>query len=105
MSDILEGVVMDVAQDGMLELAVEHVEAADAGRYHQHEWVRLPVGGSRSVDGPQAVMSAVPGTGLEHRRVRCYIQCRDDQGRLVGEVEVLANAPLVEPYGLDEHGE
>ena len=106
MADILEGVVMDVVDGEMLELEVDHVEARNIGSYGAREFVRVTESGMASrEDALDEESAARMALNYQNRRVRCYVEERDDQGRIIGEVEVLGEAEPSEPYGIDEDGE
>jgi hypothetical protein len=106
MADILEGVVMDIVDGEMLELEVDHVEARNAGEYGAREYVRVTEGGMASrQDALDEESAARMAMNYQNRRVRCFVEDRDDQGRIIGEVEVLSEGHPSEPYGIDEDGE
>jgi hypothetical protein len=106
MVDILEGVVLDVVDGEMLELEVDRVEAENAGRYGARELVRVTdVANHSREDSLDEEAAARMVMDYENRRVRCYVLERDDQGRIIGEVEVLSEGDLSEPYGLNDEGE
>ena len=89
MADILEGIVIDVVDGEMIELEVEHVIADDPGRYGAREFVRVTEGGLASRrDAEDSEAAAL--MDQENRRVRCYVEERDAQGRIIGEIEVLS---------------
>lgn len=104
MADILEGVVTEVVDGDTLELEVERVvEAQDAGRYGAIEMVRFAGDGTSEMDEEAAAAAEL---GYENRRVRCYVLDRDEEGRIIGEIEVLGDAKGLEPrYGVDADGE
>lgn len=106
MVDILEGTVLEVVDGEVLEVEVERVQARDAGHYGAREWIR--VGDVGEVSHAQALdeeAAARMVMDYENRRVRLYVQDRDDQGRLIGDVEVLSEGQIDEPYGLNDEGE
>src|SRR5689334_19541970 len=93
MADILEGVVVDVVDGEMIELEVEHVIADEPGRYGARELVRITEAGRASrADAEDSESAALMDLTYENRRVRCYVEARDDDGHLIGEVEVLGEA-------------
>jgi hypothetical protein len=106
MSDILEGVVVDVVDGEMLEIDVDRVEAQDAGLYGSHVFVRVTetdhASREDSLDEEAAARMALD---YQDRRVRCYVEDRDDQGRIIGEVEVLSQGPQRDTYGISDEGE
>src|SRR4051812_4430640 len=106
MVDIVEGVVVDVVDGEMLEVVVDHVEARDAGRYGSHEFVRVTETDHASrEDALDEEAAARMALDYQDRRVRCYVEERDDQGRLIGEVEVLSQGPQRDTYGISDEGE
>jgi hypothetical protein len=106
MTDILEGVVMDVVDGEMLELEVDRVDAEDVSEYGAREFVRVTeTGRATREDALDEEAAALMALNYQNRRVRCYVEQRDDQGRIIGEIEVLSEGRPSEPYGLDEDGE
>lgn len=106
MVDILEGVVMDVVDGEMLELEIDHIEARNVGAYGAREFVRVTeVGQASRMDALDEESAARMTLNYQNRRVRCYVEERDGQGRIIGEVEVLSEGRPSEPYGIDEDGE
>ena len=106
MSDILEGVVVDIVDGEMLELEVDHVEASEGGVYGAHEFVRVTESAHASrADALDEEAAARMTLDYQDRRVRCYIENRDDQGRLIGEVEVLSQGPQGDGFGMSDEGE
>jgi hypothetical protein len=103
MADILEGRVLDVIEGDVIELAVERVARGDLSRYRAREWVLLRAAGEPcEIDDELAASSTSP---YHQRRVRLYVRSRDDQGRILGEIEVLDAPHPDEPYGMDDDGE
>ena len=93
MADVLEGLVLDVVDGEVLELEVERVAADEPGRYGAREFVRLTDGrfaDQRAGDDDEA--AALMALTYQNRRVRCYVEQRDDEGRIIGELEVLGPA-------------
>src|SRR4051812_21075962 len=90
MPDILEGVVMDVVDGEMIELEVDHVDARNASQYGAREYIRVTDGSVASrEDALDEEAAARMALDYQDRRVRCYVEERDDQGRIIGELEIL----------------
>ena len=90
MADILEGVVLDVVDGEMLELEVERVRASGGDRYGAREFVRVTEGRlADRDDADEEESAALMALTYQNRRVRCYVEERDQLGRIIGEVEVL----------------
>jgi hypothetical protein len=101
MGDVLEGLVLDVVDGEMLEVEVEHVLAPDPGRYGAREYVRVTEGGrSTRGEADQEESAAYMGLTYQNRRVRVLVEERDDQGRLIGEVEVLGSGTPDPIFGI-----
>jgi hypothetical protein len=106
MADILEGVVLDVVDGEMIELEVDHVEARNASEYGAREFIRVTEGDRASrEDALDEEAAARMALDYQDRRVRCYVEQRDDAGRIIGELEILSEGKESEPYGLDHDGE
>jgi hypothetical protein len=106
MVDILEGMVVDVVDGEMLELVVDRVVANNAGLYGSHEFVRVTDTGHASrEDSLDEEAAARMALDYQDRRVRCYVEDRDDQGRIIGEIEVLSQGPQKDAYGISDEGE
>ncbi len=90
MADVLEGVVLDVVDGEMLELEVDHVQSLDHHQYGAHELVRVTEShlAVRS-DADDDESAALLALTYQNRRVRCYVEERDQLGRIIGVVEVL----------------
>ncbi len=100
MADILEGTVLDVLDGEMLELEVDHVQSADRHQYGAHELVRVAAGwladGAETDDDEATALMTLL---YHHRRVRCYVEERDQFGRIVGDVEVVPPPEPDERFG------
>ncbi len=94
MADILEGLVLDVVDGEVLELEIERVEAEDPGRYGARELIRLVDSrfASEHEDDHEetAETAAMMELTYQNRRIRCFVEQRDQDGRIIGEVEVLS---------------
>jgi hypothetical protein len=93
MADTLEGLVLDVVDGEVLELEVEHVHADEPGRYGAREFIRLSEGrfaDEHAAEDDEA--AALMALTYQNRRVRCFVEQRDEEGRIIGEVEVLGPA-------------
>ena len=105
MSDILEGVVIDVVDGEMIELEVERVRGHELGSYGAHVLVRVTEGGHgfhhEALNDEEAARMLLD---FENRRVRCVVLAKDDEGHLIGDIEVLGSA-LAHEEGTDEDGE
>ncbi len=88
MADMLEGLVLDVVDGEVLELEVERVEADEPGRYGAREYIRLRFASEHDDDNEES--AAVMELTYQNRRVRCFVEQRDADGRILGEVEVLS---------------
>lgn len=101
MGDVLEGLVLDIVDGEMLELEVEHVDADLPGRYGAREYIRVTEGGRSSRgEADQEESAALMGLTYQNRRVRVLVEERDDQGRIIGEVEVLTSGQPDPIFGL-----
>lgn len=101
MGDVLEGLVLDIVDGEMLELEVTQVHADHPGHYGAREYVRVTEGGGSSrADADQEESAALMALTYQNRRVRVLVEERDDQGRLLGEVEVLSEAQPDAIYGV-----
>lgn len=93
MADILEGLVIDIIDGEMLELDVEYAEAGIPGHYGAHEYVRVcerDRSGRHDADADEC--AALMAVTYQNRRVRVLVQGRDDQGSLIGVVDVLTES-------------
>ena len=103
MADILEGVVLDVVDGEMLELEVDHVQGADLGPYGGHELVRVTEGRlADRDDADEEESAALMALTYQNRRVRCYVEERDQLGRIIGEIEVLGPGEPDPLFGGDD---
>ena len=101
MGDVLEGLVLDVVDGEMLEVEVAHVDADLPGLYGAREYVRVTEGGRSSRgDADQEESAALMALTYQNRRVRVLVEERDDQGRIIGEVEVLSAGQPDALYGV-----
>ncbi|MBA3709021.1 MAG: hypothetical protein H0W83_09410 [Planctomycetes bacterium] len=106
MPDILEGVVKDVVDGEMIELEIDHVDARNASQYGAREYIRVTDGSLASHDDAlDEEAAARMALDYQDRRVRCYVEQRDQQGRIIGELEFITGGIPAEPYGLDQDGE
>jgi len=98
--DVLEGLVLDIIDGEMLELEVEHVEVSHGHSYGAREYVRVTDAGESSRgDANLEESAALMALTYQNRHVRVLVEERDDQGRLIGEVEVLSEAQPDAIYG------
>lgn len=102
MGDILEGRILDVVDGETLELDVETVEGDQPGVYGARELVRVAEGidanRAAAADDESAALMVMTYVG---RRVRCFVEERDQVGRIIGTCEVLEDAQPDEPYDFD----
>ena len=93
MADILIGLVLDIIDGEMLELDVEYAEDGILGHYGAHEYVRVCEGDRSSRhDADADECAALMAVTYQNRRVRVLVQGRDDQGSLIGVVDVLTES-------------
>jgi hypothetical protein len=106
MSDIIEGVVVDVVDGEMIELEVEHVHGHSLGSYGARVLVRVTEGGhgfhSEALNDEEAAHMMMD---FANRRVRCSVIAKDDEGRLIGDLEVLGFAKHDDTDSPDDSGE
>ncbi len=112
MADTLDGLVLDVVDGEVLELEVEHIDADLPGRYGAREYVRLSdsrFAGEHEADNEEAdneEAAALMTMTYLNRRVRCFVEQRDQDGRIIAEVEVLSSGSgTADPDHLDNDDE
>ncbi len=108
MPDIIEGLVLEVIDGEMLELEVEEVVESELYTYGARETIRVTDGNRADrEDASNEETAALMALTYENRRVRCYIEERDNQGRLIADVEVLSAGEPSTLYGahVDDTGE
>lgn len=108
MTDVIEGLVLDVIDGEMLELEVEQVIESELDTYGARETVRVTdAGRANREDAANEEAAALMALTYQNRRVRCYVEERDDAGRLIADVEVLSAAEPDTLYGahVDDAGE
>jgi hypothetical protein len=103
MADVLEGTVLDVVDGEMLELEVERVDGGEAGPYGARELVRVTEGRlADRDDADEDESAALMALTYQNRRVRCYVEERDQLGRIIGEVEVLETGEPDPLFGVSD---
>lgn len=103
MADVLEGVVLDVVDGEMLELEVDTVSSQDHHQYGAHELVRVTESHLADwADADDAETAALLTLTYQNRRVRCYVEERDQLGRILGVVEVLGWGEPDPQYGYSD---
>jgi len=90
MADTIRGQVTEVLDGDTFDMEVTHVGRDNEVHYHSEERIRIA-----DTDAPAlgAAAGRVAKRRLEERlrgqEVRCYVQARDNYGRVVADVEVL----------------
>lgn len=89
--DTIRGPVDNVIDGDTIEIRVTHVGKQNCYRYNNIERVRIAEIDMPELNTPQGRRAKyLLQQKLQSKEVRCYVQGRDDYGRIVAKVQVLS---------------
>jgi endonuclease YncB( thermonuclease family) len=90
MADTIRGPVIEIIDGDTFDMKVTHTGKDNKTSYKDQERIRIAAIDEPELRTPAGQRSKDKLEGkLKGKEVRCYVQARDDYGRLVAEVKVI----------------